>query len=78
MERPDAPAPAASAAFDARETWRRHYTNRFVGVTSAARPEPADVRPNHRLEVEFNSCKLDPQDYERQTRAEIPRGALEG
>ena len=77
-KRPETPAPAATAAFEARESWCQIYTTWFVGVAPAARPEPADVRPNHRLEVEFNSCKLDPQAYERETRAETPRSALEG
>ena len=31
---------------------------------------PSDVRDTQRIEVEINSCKLDPQDYERDTRAE--------
>jgi hypothetical protein len=77
-KRPEAPAPAATAAFETREAWCQEYTAWFVGETPAARPAPADVRPNHRLEVEFNSCKLDPQGYERDTLAELPRSAAAG
>jgi hypothetical protein len=31
---------------------------------------PSDVRDTQRIEVEINACKLDPQGYERDTRAE--------
>ncbi len=77
-KRPAAPAPGAAAAFEAREAWCQDYVAWFIGETPAARPAPADVRPTHRLEVELNSCKLDPQEYERDTLAEIPRPGRQG
>ncbi len=77
-KRPAAPAPAASAPFEVREAWCQDYTAWFVGIVPAARPAPADVRDTHRLEVELNSCKLDPRQYERETLAEIPRPATRG
>ncbi len=77
-KRPIAPAPIAAAPFEAREAWCQDYVAWFVGETPAARPAPADVRPTHRLEVEFNSCKLDPQQYERETLAELPRPEAQG
>lgn len=72
-KRPAEPAPIAAAPFEAREAWCQDYVAWFVGETPVARPAPADVRPTHRLEVELNSCKLDPREYERQTLAELPR-----
>jgi hypothetical protein len=39
-------------------------------MTSAEAPAPAEARPTQRLEVELNSCTIDPQGYERETRAE--------
>lgn len=31
---------------------------------------PEDVRDTQHVQTEINACKLDPQDYERRTRAE--------
>lgn len=68
---PAAPAPAATAPFDERAQWCDAYASWLVAMTeSVQRSAPADVRPTHRIEVEINACKLDPQDYERDTRAE--------
>lgn len=74
-DRPDAPAPAATAAFEQRETWCEQYTAWFIASTPpqaaiAQAPPPADVSDTHEYQVEFNSCKLDPREYERQTHAE--------
>lgn len=69
-ERPETRAPAASASFEARETWCQRYAAWYVQHTPAT-AAPSDVSPTHRFEVEFNSCKLDPQQYERDTLAEI-------
>jgi hypothetical protein len=77
-KRPATPAPMAAAPFEAREAWCQDYVVWFIGETPAARPAPADMRPTHRLEVELNSCKLDPQEYERETLAEIPRPGRQG
>lgn len=68
---PAAPAPAATAPFDERAQWCDAYASWLVAMTeSVQHSAPADVRPTHRIEVEINACKLDPQDYERDTRAE--------
>jgi hypothetical protein len=42
-------------------------------MTQSGDPTPADVRQTHRLEIELNSCTIDPQGYERQTRIEAQR-----
>lgn len=72
IQRPDAPAPASTAAFEQREDWCRKYATWLVERTPAAE-RPADVRASHLFEVEFNSCKLDPAAYERETRADADR-----
>lgn len=60
--------PSASASADARASWCERYVPSVVAEASA--DLPPDVRPTHLMEVEFNSCTLDPQDYARQTAAE--------
>jgi len=70
VARPEGPAPAATAAFEQRETWCAKYTTWLVANTPAPAPRPADVRASQHFEVEFNACKLDPQEYESDTRAE--------
>jgi hypothetical protein len=76
-ERPSEAAPQATASFEAREAWCLDYAHWFVATTPAPEVHPADVAPNHRFEVELNSCKLDPQAYERDTLAEIAQSAEE-
>ena len=72
--RPDDPPPAATASFDQRESWCEQYTAWFIASTppqaTIAQAAPSDVNVSHEYEVEFNSCKLDPREYERQTHAE--------
>jgi hypothetical protein len=70
--KPATPPPAASAAFEQREAWCEVYAAWFMAITPAtsASPAPADVRQSHEFEVEFSSCKLDPQQYEQDTREE--------
>jgi hypothetical protein len=64
-------APAATAAIEERATWCDQYATWLIAITPAPRgAAPADVRSSQHLEVEMNSCKLDPQQYERETRAE--------
>ena len=63
--------PPASASADARATWCERYVPSVVAAASA--DLPPDVRPTHLMEVEFNSCTLDPQEYARQTAAERRR-----
>lgn len=69
MARPEAPPPTATAAFEQRATWCEKYTAWLVASTPQAQL-PGDVRASHAFEVEFNSCKLDPQEYETDTRAD--------
>lgn len=64
-------SPASTAAFDKREAWCLDYTEWFIAQLPAEEPPPADARPTQRFESEFNSCKLDPQEYERLTRTEV-------
>jgi len=67
---PNTPAPSATATVEVRQNWCTRYVTWVLGETPAARPPPADQRPTHQFEVEFNSCVLDPRLYERDTRAE--------
>lgn len=67
---PTQPAPAANAPLDERAAWCDAYATWLVEMSPNARGAPADVRETQRLEVELNFCKLDPQNYERETRAE--------
>jgi hypothetical protein len=65
-------APAATAPIDERADWCEDYATWLMAMT-APTPAPADARPTHRLEVELNSCTIDPQGYERETRLEAQR-----
>ena len=68
---PTALAPSASAPFEERAEWCDAYATWLVAMTDASQgAAPADVRETQRIEVEINACKLDPQNYERETRAE--------
>lgn len=71
IERPAAPAPAATAPFDQRESWCMDYTAWFVARVPEETSRPSDVRPTQRVENEMNYCKLDPREYERETLAEL-------
>lgn len=70
-ERPDTPAPAASAPIQQRQAWCQQYAAWFVSHTPPAQGDAPDARATHRFEVELNSCTLNPQAYERQTVAEV-------
>lgn len=72
IQRPDEPAPASTATFEQREDWCRKYASWLVERTPTT-DRPTDVRASHLFEVEFNSCKLDPVAYERETRADADR-----
>lgn len=64
-------APAASAPIGERAAWCDAYATWLVAMSPAPRAAaPADVRQSQHLEVELNACKIDPQQYERETRAE--------
>ncbi len=66
---PVEPAPAATAPFEDRAEWCDSYASWLVAMTPIT-PAPADVRATRHQEVELNACKIDPQQYERDTRAE--------
>lgn len=70
LQRPDTPPPPASASFEQREAWCEQFANWFVASTPQTTPAPADVRATHEFEIEFNSCKLDPERYALDTRTE--------
>lgn len=65
-----ATAPAAAAQYDDRANWCDRYVSWFLSVAPAAEGKPADIRATHQYEVEFNSCILNPQEYEQQTRVD--------
>lgn len=67
----DAP-PDADAPFDTRESWCDARVARLIATTPAL-PVAGDIRPTHLFETEMSSCKLDPQQYERQLRYEATR-----
>lgn len=67
---PTEPAPTATASIEERANWCDAYASWLVAMTPRDQGAPADVRQSQHLEVEFNACKLDPQQYERETRAE--------
>lgn len=74
-EGPATPAPEAAASFAERENWCQKYAAWFVASAPDDSRAPTDVRDTHRLEVELQSCKLDPREYERQTTAELAHAA---
>lgn len=65
---PTQPAPTASAPFEQRESWCQNYAAHVPAVA----PAP-DMRPTQRFENELTYCKSDPQEYQRQTLAEVNR-----
>lgn len=67
---PAAAAPEASAPIADRVDWCEAYVTWLVAIKDTGTPTPSDVRPTHRLEVELNSCTIDPSGYERETRRE--------
>jgi hypothetical protein len=66
-------APNASAPFDVREAWCLDYAMRLIARVPGDGALPPDARPTQRFENEFNSCKLDPREYERETRTEMSK-----
>jgi hypothetical protein len=70
--RPTDPAPPAYASYEERADWSERYVSWFLTQSAPHGALPADVDPSHRYQVEFNSCVLDPQAYERHTHAELP------
>lgn len=62
-------APSANAPMEVRESWCRVRVSSLIADDSTE-ALPDDVRASQHFETEFNYCKLDPQEYERQTREE--------
>lgn len=73
---PDGP-PSAFAPFAVREAWCQKYSFWVVSELNYGVMAPAESRPTQQFENEFNSCKLDPEEYERQTRAEASQARVE-
>lgn len=68
---PAEPAPTASAPIEERVAWCDDYATWLVMMSpDTQRAAPTDIRQTQHLEVELNSCRLDPAQYERETRAE--------
>lgn len=67
---PTAAAPTASAPIEERANWCDEYASWLIAMTPRTQAAPTDVRQSQHLEVELNACKIDPQQYERETRAE--------
>jgi hypothetical protein len=70
-------APAVSAPFSVREAWCQKYAFWVVSQLYDGVRTSAEARPTQQFENEFNSCKLDPEEYERQTRAETSQARVE-
>ena len=73
---PFGPPPPANASYEERAAWSEHYVSWFIAQTAAEGPLPPDVAATHEYMVEFNSCVLDPQAYERQTKSELAKPAV--
>ena len=73
---PTEEAPAATSPVEERANWCDKYATWLVAITpSESNAGPPDVRQSQHLEVEMNACKVDPQLYERETRAEADAAA---
>jgi len=73
QQRPTDAPPAAGAAFEQREDWCARYAAWFIERVPIEGPLPPDIRPTQRYEDELAYCKLDLEQYERDTREEIAR-----
>lgn len=69
--RPIEDAPPRSAPYETRAAWSERYVAWFIERVEPEGARPSDVPPTHEYTVEFNTCVLDPQEYERQTQAEL-------
>lgn len=70
-QRPREPAPHKTASMEERADWSERYVAWFISQTPEETLLPDDVSPSHRYEVELAYCKLDPQQYEQETSAEL-------
>ncbi|MGE0743007.1 MAG: hypothetical protein AB7O98_16845 [Hyphomonadaceae bacterium] len=68
---PATPPPPAVASVETRDSWCQAYAAWLVALTPSADERANDVSETHRLQVELASCRLDPQRYELETRAEV-------
>jgi hypothetical protein len=68
---PVSAAPSAGAPYEVRAAWSTNYVSWYIAQTPQQGATPTDVRATHRFEVEFQSCVVDPQAYERETQGEL-------
>lgn len=71
QQRPIEAAPTATAPIEERDDWCRRYAAHVAEQASHPTARPSDVRPTHLVETEINYCKMDPQEYQRETVAEL-------
>jgi hypothetical protein len=64
---PAQPAPTASAPVDERTQWCDTYATWLIAMDVATASEADE---SQHLRVELNACRIDPQQYERETRAD--------
>ena len=64
---PAEPAPAANASAEERTTWCDAYATWLIAMDETS---ASDAQRSQHLQVELNSCRIDPQQYERETRAD--------
>jgi|GEM_PF-4647339 len=64
---PAQPAPTANAPVDERTTWCDAYATWLIAMDETT---ASDAQQSQHLQVELNSCRIDPQQYELETRAE--------
>lgn len=69
--RPFESAPSRSASYFDRADWSARYVSWYLQQIDIEGQARADVAATHLYEVEYNSCLLDPQLYERQTQEEL-------
>lgn len=74
--RPTSSPPSADAPYDVRAQWSSDYVAWFIAQVPQDGALPQDVRDTHLFEIEFETCVADPQNYERQTLAELRQRAI--
>jgi hypothetical protein len=72
LSRPIEHAPPADAPYDERAAWAERYIAWYLMHA----PSPPEVDRDHLYQVEFNTCVLDPQEYERDTQVELSEPVL--
>lgn len=71
VSRPLDTAPPRTAPYEQRAEWSERYVTWYLSQMPLVEGSASDIDPTHRYEVEFNSCVLDPQEYERDTQFEL-------